>query len=132
MAGKRSQTRSNAASTSESHCSCDRDFIVMRRHLDLFVTMMLSHRQVPVLCYLGFFCIDDQDTSRGFQIVDALRDNRWRARGNMDRMAPAVVFELYFLFGRFTVVLHLDPIFSLAIAEGDDEPRPIFRDGGFN
>src|SRR5690349_18658488 len=46
MAGKRSQTRSNEASTPESHYSCDRDFIVMRRHLGLFATMMLSHRHV--------------------------------------------------------------------------------------
>src|SRR5213593_1153134 len=95
-------------------------------------TQAVAVYQVPVLCYLGFFVLMIKITSRGFQIVDALRHNRWRARGNMDRMAPAVVFELYFLFGRFTVVLHLDPIFSLAIAEGDDEPRPIFRNGGFN
>jgi hypothetical protein len=43
MAGKRSQTRSNAASTPESRWFGDRDFIVMRRHLDLFATMMLSY-----------------------------------------------------------------------------------------
>jgi hypothetical protein len=45
------------------------------------------------------------------------------ARGNSDRVALAIVFQPDFLLGRFAAVLHLNPIFSPAKTEGEDEAR---------